>query len=151
LAQGRAEGLDLAGSLTLEITESMLIEDIETTIDLFQAFKARGIQISLDDFGTGYSSLNYLHRLPLDNLKLDRSFVQTMQEDHKNYKIIETIFTLSRQLDLHAIAEGIESWEQLQQLRQLGYEDGQGYWFSAPLSAAEAEALLLGPPYPVPA
>ncbi|MGA1282765.1 MAG: bifunctional diguanylate cyclase/phosphodiesterase [Prochlorothrix sp.] len=150
LAQGRAEGLDLAGSLTLEITESMLIGDIERTIDLFQAFKAKGIQISLDDFGTGYSSLNYLHRLPLDNLKLDRSFVQTMQEDHKNYKIIETIVTLSRQLDLHAIAEGIESWEQLQQLRQLGYEDGQGYWFAAPLSAAEAEALLLGPPYPVP-
>lgn len=144
-----AAGLDPAGSLTLEITESMLIDDVDTTIDRLHAFKARGIHISLDDFGTGYSSLSYLHRLPLDNLKLDRSFVQTMEGDRKNYKIIETIVTLSRQLDLHAIAEGVTTLDQLQHLRQLGYEYGQGYWFAPPLSVGEAEKLLWGEPYGV--
>ncbi|MGA1475470.1 MAG: EAL domain-containing protein, partial [Prochlorothrix sp.] len=144
-----AAGLDPAGSLALEITESMLIDDVDTTIDRLHAFKARGIHISLDDFGTGYSSLSYLHRLPLDNLKLDRSFVQTMEGDRKNYKIIETIVTLSRQLDLHAIAEGVTTLDQLQHLRQLGYEYGQGYWFAPPLSVGEAEKLLWGEPYGV--
>jgi|JFJP01.1.fsa_nt_gi diguanylate cyclase (GGDEF)-like protein/PAS domain S-box-containing protein len=128
--------------LNLEITESMLIEDVESTIRLFSQLKKRGIQISLDDFGTGYSSLNYLHRLPMDNLKVDRSFVNQMEEGKKNYQIVETIATLSKQLELSAIAEGIETLPQLQRLQELGYQFGQGYLFSKPLSQQAVEDLL---------
>ena len=128
--------------LTLELTESMLIEDIQSTILLLSQLKARGIQISIDDFGTGYSSLSYLHRLPIDNLKVDRSFVNQIQEGKRNHQIVETIATLSAQLELDAIAEGIETQQQLELLQQLGYKFGQGYLFSKPLSLEDAEALL---------
>ena len=131
-----------ACNLTLEITESMLIEDVESTIRLFSQLKERGIQISIDDFGTGYSSLNYLHRLPMDNLKVDRSFVNQIQEGKKNYQIVETIATLSAQLELETFAEGIETIQQLEQLQNLGYKFGQGYLFSKPISKESVEVLL---------
>ncbi|WP_448598676.1 bifunctional diguanylate cyclase/phosphodiesterase [Thermoleptolyngbya sp.] len=133
-----------ADCLTLEITESMLIEDVEATIHLLEQLKQRGIHISIDDFGTGYSSLSYLHRLPLDYLKVDQSFVRQMEVDPRNYQIVETIMALSNQLALGAIAEGIETESQLEQLRQLGYRFGQGYFFSRPLTPAAA-ALLIQP------
>ncbi|MEI6065357.1 MAG: EAL domain-containing protein [Pseudanabaena sp. ELA748] len=120
----------------------MLIEDIESTIKLFSQLKERGIHVSLDDFGTGYSSLNYLHRLPMNNLKVDRSFVNQMEEGKKNYQIVETIATLSKQLELDAIAEGIETLHQLKKLQKLGYLFGQGYLFSKPLNQEATEALL---------
>ncbi|MFW6264290.1 MAG: EAL domain-containing protein [Cyanobacteriota bacterium] len=129
--------------LTLEITESMLIDDIESTINLLSQFKERDIQISIDDFGTGYSSLSYLHRLPVNNLKVDRSFVNQMQESHRNHQIVETIIALSNQLELDAIAEGIETQEQLERLHALGYKFGQGYFFSKPLTSKDAEAILV--------
>ena len=128
--------------LTLEITESMLIEDIELAISTLAKLKEMGIQISIDDFGTGYSSLSSLYRLPVDNLKVDRSFVYTMQSGEKNYRIVETIATLSQQLELCAIAEGIENIQQLERLRELGYQSGQGYLFSQALSATDVELLL---------
>ncbi|OYD90607.1 hypothetical protein CDG76_30760 [Nostoc sp. 'Peltigera membranacea cyanobiont' 210A] len=128
--------------LTLEITESMLIEDIESTISVLSQLKERGIQISIDDFGTGYSSLNYLHRLPVDSLKVDRSFVNQIQSGKKNHQIVETIVALSNHLELDAIAEGIETQEQLEHLQHLGYKFGQGYLFSKPMSHNTAEALL---------
>jgi len=128
--------------LTLEITESMLIEDVESTISLLSQLKARGIQISIDDFGTGYSSLSYLHRLPVDSLKVDRSFVNQIQIGKRNNQIVETIMALGNQLELDTIAEGIETQAQLERLQQLGYKFGQGYLFSRPLSQAAAEALL---------
>jgi len=128
--------------LTLEITESMLIEDVESTITLLSQLKERNIQISIDDFGTGYSSLNYLHRLPVDNLKVDRSFVNQIQAGTRNHQIVETIAALSHQLDLDAIAEGIETQQQLDHLRYLGYKFGQGYLFSKPLSQTATESLL---------
>ena len=131
-----------ANCLTLEITESMLIEDIESTIVMLTQLKEKGIQISIDDFGTGYSSLNYLHRLPMDNLKVDRSFVNQMEESKKNHRIVETIATLSQQLELDAIAEGIETLQQLEWLQQIGYKFGQGYLFSKPLSQDLVEELL---------
>jgi EAL domain-containing protein (putative c-di-GMP-specific phosphodiesterase class I) len=124
---------------------SELIEDVESTINLFSQLKERGIQISLDDFGTGYSSLNYLHRLPMNNLKLDRSFVNQMQEGKKNYQIVETIATISKQLELDAIAEGIETSPQLERLKELGYRFGQGYLFSKPLSREIVETMLGNP------
>lgn len=131
-----------ATCLTLEITESMLIDDIESTIVMLTQLKEKGIQISIDDFGTGYSSLNYLHRLPMNNLKVDQSFVSQMQESKKNHRIVETIVTLSQQLELDAIAEGIETLQQLEWLRQIGYKFGQGYLFSKPLSQDLVEELL---------
>ena len=133
----------LAGQcLTLEITESLLIENFEATINLLSQLKARDIRISIDDFGTGYSSLSYLHRLPADNLKVDYTFVSQMLTDNRNHQIVATIMTLSQQLGLTAIAEGIETPVQQQQLLELGYRIGQGYLFNSPLSAESATALL---------
>jgi EAL domain-containing protein (putative c-di-GMP-specific phosphodiesterase class I) len=126
--------------LTLEITESMLVEDINKTIELLNQLKARKVQISIDDFGTGYSSLNYLHRLPADFLKIDRSFVGQMQPDNRNYQVVNTIIALSNQLGLATVAEGIETQQQQQWLQQLDCELGQGYLFSKPLAANEIEA-----------
>ncbi|UKO99552.1 EAL domain-containing protein [Nostoc sp. UHCC 0870] len=135
-------GLD-GHSLSLEITESILIENITETIIVLEELKTLGIKISIDDFGTGYSSLNYLHRLPADTLKIDRSFINHIQEGTRNYQVIKTIIALSNQLGLAVVAEGIEMQEQLQRLKQLGCEFGQGYLFSKPLPAHEIEILLL--------
>jgi len=136
-----------APCLTLEITESMLIADITTTIDVLIRIQSLGVRISIDDFGTGYSSLNYLHRLPVDTLKIDRSFVLQMQEDSKNRQIAATIVALSHQLGLEAIAEGVETPDQLAQLKAMGCEFGQGFLFSKGLTAGEARKLLQQAPY----
>ncbi len=126
-------------SLSLEVTESAMMPDPETAIELMNQLKALGIKISLDDFGTGYSSLSYLHRFPLDSLKIDRSFVSRIMEDDE---IVRTIVTLGRNLGLRVIAEGVETIEQVAKLRELGCEFGQGYYFSVPINAQEATDLL---------
>ncbi len=126
-------------SLSLEVTESAMMPDPETAIELMNQLKALGIKISLDDFGTGYSSLSYLHRFPLDSLKIDRSFVSRIMEDDE---IVRTIITLGRNLGLRVIAEGVETMEQVAKLRELGCEFGQGYCFSVPVNAQEATDLL---------
>lgn len=135
-------GLD-GHCLSLEITESMLIENINETLTVLKQLKQLGIQISIDDFGTGYSSLNYLHRLPADTLKIDRSFINQMQEGSRNYQVVKTIITLSNLLGLAVVAEGIETQQQLQWLQRLGCEFGQGYLFARPLVADEIEALFI--------
>ena len=99
------------------------------------------MQLAIDDFGTGYSSLSYLHRLPIDSLKIDRSFVSCMTQD--SAEIVRAIVGLAHNLGLDVIAEGVETAEQLEQLKALGCEFGQGYLFSRPVEHAEAEALLL--------
>ncbi len=129
--------------LILEITESMLIEDIDQTIDLLAQLASRNIQISIDDFGTGYSSLNYLHRLPVHTLKIDKSFVSQMQAENGNYQVVSTIIALGDKLGLTTVAEGIELPQQLLQLQQLGCKLGQGYLFSPPLTVAEIETRFL--------
>ncbi|BAZ53980.1 multi-sensor hybrid histidine kinase [Nostoc sp. NIES-4103] len=129
--------------LTIEITEGILIENIIETLKILEQLKALGIQISIDDFGTGYSSLNYLHRFPVDTLKIDRSFIHHMQEGSRNYQVVKTIITLSNQLGLAVVAEGIETQQQLQWLQELGCEFGQGFLFSRPLAADEVEAIFL--------
>lgn len=126
-------------AITLEITESMLIEDIDQTIGILNRLADRQIHISIDDFGTGYSSLNYLHRLPVNNLKIDQSFVSQVQLESRNNQVINTIVTLSNQLGLTTVAEGIETHQQLEYLQQLGCQFGQGYLFSKPLPAEEIE------------
>jgi diguanylate cyclase (GGDEF)-like protein/PAS domain S-box-containing protein len=124
--------------LALEITESMLMQDIEETSRLLAQLRDQEIQISIDDFGTGFSSLNYLHRFPANNLKIDRSFVSHLFDSIKNQQIAETIVTLADQLGMNAIAEGIETSEQLEQLQLLNCELGQGYLFGAPLTVQAA-------------
>ncbi len=141
----RALAAGIPGScLTLEITESMLVENMDETLRLFDRLKERRIQLSIDDFGTGYSSLSYLHRWPADSLKIDRSFVSQMQNDRRSREIIETIIALSNRLGVEAIAEGIETRQQRDALARMGCELGQGYYFARPLSAPDIEAFLFG-------
>lgn len=131
--------------LKLEITESAIMENAETAIALTKQLRSRQPRISIDDFGTGYSSLGYLHRFPVDTLKIDRSFVREIQPGNRNFQVVNTVVTLSHQLELSVVAEGIETAQQLSWLQQLGCEFGQGYYFSKPLSAAEVERQFLQP------
>ncbi|MEL6580698.1 MAG: EAL domain-containing protein [Cyanobacteria bacterium J06621_12] len=128
--------------LKLEITESMLIEDTKQIMGLLEQVKSRQIELSIDDFGTGYSSLSYLPQFSVDNLKIDRSFVEAMNLEQQNLEIVKTIVTLAQVLELQIIAEGIETDEQSQTLKSLGVEFGQGYLFSKPLTSEQAELLI---------
>ncbi len=128
--------------LTIEITESMLIEEIQVMALVLEQLQVRNIRISIDDFGTGYSSLSYLHRLPVNAFKIDRSFVMQIETNPKNAEIVKTIITLSNRLGLKVIAEGIETESQLNYLKRLNCDLGQGYFFAPPLPAATAAELL---------
>jgi diguanylate cyclase (GGDEF)-like protein len=128
--------------LKLEITESMLVKNIEDTIATMIALKAIGIQFSLDDFGTGYSSLQYLKRLPLDQLKIDQSFVRDITSDNSDKAIVRTIIVMANSLKLDVIAEGVETEEQKQILLNKGCLHFQGYLFSKPVPIEQFEALL---------
>ena len=129
-------------NLKLEITESMVMENIETTVGMLQQIRALGVELSIDDFGTGYSSLSYLHRFPINTLKIDRSFVSSMNDNTENFEIVRTIITLARSLEMDVIAEGVETRSQLEQLRNLECDYAQGYLLSRPLSAKDAAELL---------
>ncbi|MBW4617987.1 MAG: EAL domain-containing protein [Cyanosarcina radialis HA8281-LM2] len=129
-------------SLKLEITESNIMVNAEFASQIIEQLKSREIELIVDDFGTGYSSLSYLHRLPIDTLKIDRSFVSRMGKNGENTEILRTIISLARNLGMNAIAEGIETQEQLEQLKSLGCEFGQGFLFSRPVEAKEARKLL---------
>lgn len=128
--------------LKLEITESAVMENAEAAIRMLKQMRDLGMQISIDDFGTGYSSLSYLHRFPINTLKVDRSFVSSMEDGTENGEIVRTVIALAKSLNLNVIAEGIESIHQLHQLRVLGCEYGQGFLFSRPIPATEIEKLL---------
>ncbi|MGF1541368.1 MAG: EAL domain-containing protein [Pleurocapsa sp.] len=133
-------------SLKLEITESALLEPETSVQNTLKEIKNRNIKLSLDDFGTGYSSLSYLRRFPIDNLKIDRSFVEQMNFDAENFEIVRVIITLAKTLGMQTISEGVETIEQLNQLKALGCEFGQGYLFSKPLSAKVVESMLVQDP-----
>ncbi|WOD41203.1 EAL domain-containing protein [Nodosilinea sp. E11] len=128
--------------LNLEITENILIQDMDKAIYLLTQLADRGIRISVDDFGVGHSSLQYLHRFPLTHLKIDRGFVRHLGSDHRDYAMVQMILGLSQQLGLSAIAEGIETSQQLRLIQQLGCQFAQGYLFSEPITAAAAEVYL---------
>ncbi|HKQ53317.1 MAG TPA: EAL domain-containing protein [Pyrinomonadaceae bacterium] len=128
--------------LKIEITESVVMENIETATEMLQQLRDLGVQLSIDDFGTGYSSLSYLHRFPIDTLKIDRSFVIRMIDNNENLEIVRTIVMLAQNLGMDVIAEGVETKEQLALLRKLKCENGQGYYFSKPLDVKGAETLL---------
>ncbi|MDF1584159.1 MAG: EAL domain-containing protein, partial [Methyloprofundus sp.] len=123
--------------LMIEITEGIVIEDIQATIDKMLQIQAMGIAISIDDFGTGYSSLAYLKKLPLSQLKIDQSFVRDINIDTSDEVIVEAIIALAHKLDLEVIAEGVETKEQLHFLHEKGCDKYQGYYFYRPVSAEE--------------
>ncbi len=137
----RASGLP-AGCLDLEITESLMMEDVQEFIARLHALKDLGLQLSVDDFGTGYSSLNYLKQFPVDRLKIDRSFVCDIASDPGDAAIVQAVIQLGHVLGLAVTAEGVETDEQLAFLRRHGCDEGQGYYFSKPLGPAEFEHML---------
>jgi len=128
--------------LKLELTEGMLLENIEDTIAAMNALKEIGVQLSLDDFGTGYSSLQYLKRLPLDQLKIDQSFVRDIVVDSSDKAIVRTIIAMAQSLDMDVIAEGVETEEQRQLLLDRSCTHYQGYLFGKPVPIEQFEALL---------
>jgi EAL domain-containing protein (putative c-di-GMP-specific phosphodiesterase class I) len=128
--------------LKLELTESMLADNIEDTISNMNRLKEIGIQFSLDDFGTGYSSLQYLKRLPLDQLKVDQSFVRDIATDSSDNAIVRTIIAMAHSLDMDVIAEGVEMEEQRQLLLDSGCTHYQGYLFGKPVPIGQFEELL---------
>jgi EAL domain-containing protein (putative c-di-GMP-specific phosphodiesterase class I) len=125
--------------LKLELTESLLVSDVEEVVQKMLALKAKGVGLSLDDFGTGYSSLNYLKRLPLDQLKIDRSFVQDLPQNGDDAAIVKTIISLGHNLGLSIMAEGVETQAQRDFLGQLGCSSFQGYLFGVPLAPHDFE------------
>ena len=127
--------------LKLEITESIIMEDTEMASKLLQRLKSLRLRLSVDDFGTGYSSLNYLHKFPIDTLKIDRSFISSTTEG-ENWEIVRAIISLARNLGMDVIAEGVETENQRDHLVSLGCDTGQGFLFSRPIDSSEAAAAL---------
>ena len=123
--------------LEIELTETGLIQDIDRAVDSLRGLKRLGVSVALDDFGTGYSSLSYLSRLPIDTLKIDRSFVDTLGSRPQSDAVVRSITALARALGLSTVAEGVETGQQLRSLQQLGCDDIQGYLVSRPIPAAE--------------
>ncbi len=131
------------GSLTLELTETMLMGRLDVALRTMASLRACGVRFSIDDFGTGYSSLSYLGRLPIDSLKIDRSFVMDLHENRQNLEIVRAMLTLGRTLGHKVIAEGVETEHQLALLRELGVHEGQGYLLSRPKRADQINELLV--------
>ena len=127
--------------INLELTESVVMGDAEESINTLNKIKKLGARLSIDDFGTGYSSLNYLQKFPIDNLKIDRSFINTM-ETQSGQELVRAILAMTQSLGIKAVAEGIETWEQVKLLQELNCNLGQGYHFSKPLDEESADALL---------
>jgi EAL domain-containing protein (putative c-di-GMP-specific phosphodiesterase class I) len=132
----------IAPLLKLELTESVVLDCSEQVIQKIQVLKNLGLRFSMDDFGTGYSSLAYLKRLPLDQLKIDQSFVRDITSDPSAAVIVQTIIGMAQNLQLDVIAEGLETEEQLALLMQYGCHAYQGYLFGRPVPVAEFERLL---------
>jgi EAL domain-containing protein (putative c-di-GMP-specific phosphodiesterase class I) len=138
-----ATGFD-AGSLELELTESMIMQNTETTRAHLLAVNEMGVRLSVDDFGTGYSSLGYLKRFPIDTLKIDKSFVRDVTTDGDDAAIVTAIIAMAHQLRLRVVAEGVENEGQLEFLQRYGCDEMQGYLFSRPVPAEAFADILSG-------
>jgi len=136
----------MAGSIPpgidLEITESLVMEDIEASMKKLESVRVLGVGIAIDDFGTGYSSLGYLAKLPVHSLKIDRSFIITMLKDPAIMTLVSTIISMAHSLRLKVVAEGVDAEEQADELDRLGCDQLQGYLFSKPLPFDDMTALL---------
>ena len=126
--------------LTLEITESALMGELVTSLDILTRLRLKGIRLSIDDFGTGYSSLSLLHRVPFTELKIDRSFVSNMHEDNEARAIVKTCILLGHELNMLVVAEGVEHAEHLELLKQMGCDLAQGYFIARPMPGSELMA-----------
>ena len=128
--------------LQLELSEAVLMRDDPRMLDRLDALKKIGVRLAIDDFGTGYASLSYLKRLPVDCLKIDRSLIKGVGQDTEDTAIIRAVVTLAQSLGIVVTAEGVETAEQLFQLRALGCEQAQGYYFARPVAADRLPELL---------
>jgi len=137
--------------LVLELTEGAMVRNVDQAVATLQALKKLGVEVQIDDFGTGYSSLSYLHRLPIDAIKIDPSFTQRAATEADAERMVRTIVELGHNLKRTVIAEGIETQQQLDCVRALGCDFGQGFLFSEPLDAEQTEAMLTRPPWLEPA
>jgi EAL domain-containing protein (putative c-di-GMP-specific phosphodiesterase class I) len=133
LTQAKLEPSDLE----LELTETFLLQNADSTAAVLEALKDVGVRLALDDFGTGYASLSHLRRFPIDTLKIDRSFVRDIAMDSDDASIVRAVIGMGKSLDMQVVAEGVETSEQFDFLRQQGCPEGQGYYFSEPIVAAE--------------
>jgi len=132
--------------LKLEITETAVLENQDSAAEMLRRIKSSGVRVSLDDFGTGYSSFSYLHRLPYDTLKVDRSFVSRLGEGDDSTSIVHAIISLAHNLRMDVVAEGVETVGQAEKLRTMACEYAQGYYFAKPMPAEEAGALIQAKP-----
>ncbi|HEY2591490.1 MAG TPA: EAL domain-containing protein, partial [Steroidobacteraceae bacterium] len=131
------------GGIELEITETALLQDLETSRRRLERLREAGVRIAIDDFGTGYSSLALLPRLPIDALKIDRSFIQGLPDDRANVTLVSSIIGLARAFELEAVAEGVETAGQLEMLRAFGCNRSQGFLHGRPVPGDEIERMLL--------
>lgn len=129
-------------NIELELTESVVMEDLESSLVICNEIQNTGINLSLDDFGTGYSSLAYLKKLPFEYLKIDRSFIQNLPDDSDDQSIIRAIMSVAKQLDMKVVAEGVETRQQLNLLKDMQCDEIQGYYFSKPLNASDFDKML---------
>ncbi len=129
-------------NLSLEVTESLLLTNVERVLSTLSNLQLRGVKVSIDDFGTGYSSLSYLKQFPINTLKIDQSFVENIDIDHDDVSIVKAIIQIAQSLGMAVIAEGVETEFQFNRLEQLGCDAIQGYWIAPPLTADEAEAFI---------
>jgi EAL domain-containing protein (putative c-di-GMP-specific phosphodiesterase class I) len=150
LVQTVAAALDETGlspaQLKLEITETAIMVDPAAALQVLEQLAATGVALSIDDFGTGYSSLSYLRRLPVEEVKIDRSFVQTMMSQDGDHVIVRSTIDLASNLGLTVVAEGVEDGEALEELARLGCHQAQGYFISRPVPAAELSGWLAEEP-----
>jgi EAL domain-containing protein (putative c-di-GMP-specific phosphodiesterase class I) len=128
--------------LELELTESAVMTNAEWSVAILEQLSRMGVIVAIDDFGTGYSSMSYLKRFPIDRLKIDRSFIQDLDAGGDNASIVNAMISLAHSLRLKVVAEGVETPEQLMQLKSMGCDQYQGYYFSAPGTAASIETML---------
>jgi diguanylate cyclase (GGDEF)-like protein len=134
-------GID-ARTLALEITESMIMENVDTAVETMKQLRSMGVQIHIDDFGTGYSSLSYLHRFPIDAIKIDRTFINKLTADGKNKEIIQSILSLASSLNFEVIAEGVEMNHQLVNMQNMHCQFGQGFLISVPMEPGAIDAWV---------
>ncbi|HEV2075990.1 MAG TPA: EAL domain-containing protein, partial [Thermoleophilaceae bacterium] len=133
-------------SLTLEITESVVMQDTEATLERLQTLKRAGVRLAVDDFGTGYSSLRYLRRFPIDTLKIDKVFVEDLGKSGEEPALAQAILELGRNFGMQVVAEGVETADQVERLLALGCAYGQGFHFAGPTDPERLPALLTGLP-----
>ena len=129
--------------LELELTETFMMQDWKSTAEILRALKGLGVRIALDDFGTGYSSLSYMKRFPIDALKIDQSFVRDMTTDSDDASIVSAVIDMGRSLNMRVVAEGIQTRDQLQFLKDRHCPEGQGFYFAPPVPAEELTGILL--------